>query len=82
MAMPIRDLAQESTDHGVHTVVLGPAIPREWAGGEVEGVRLRGGGLVDFQWDDEGVVKSAKLHGRTRPLRMVNGKGAVVGTHQ
>jgi alpha-L-fucosidase 2 len=38
------------------TVVLGPAIPTSWAGGKVKGLRIRGGGSVDFKWDDQGLV--------------------------
>jgi alpha-L-fucosidase 2 len=39
-------------------IVLGPAIPRAWGRGSVKGLRLRGGGIVDFEWDEEGVVRS------------------------
>jgi alpha-L-fucosidase 2 len=40
-------------------VVLGPAIPKAWGVGSVKGLRLRGGGKVDFGWDEEGTVKWA-----------------------
>lgn len=42
-------------------VVLGPAIPQQWAGGSVKGLRLRGDGEVDFSWDDNGVVRSVSV---------------------
>ena len=37
-------------------VVLGPAIPESWSLGEVKELRLRGGGSIDFHWDENGVV--------------------------
>ncbi|KAK4235693.1 Six-hairpin glycosidase-like protein [Achaetomium macrosporum] len=54
------------------TVVLGPAIPSRWGNGSVRGLRLRGGGSVDFEWDANGLVMSATLKGREKPLRVVN----------
>jgi alpha-L-fucosidase 2 len=57
-------------------LVLGPAIPREWDGGSVGGLRVRGGGSVEFGWDGEGVVKWAKCVGVKR--RVVNVEGRVL----
>ncbi|KAG9658653.1 glycoside hydrolase family 95 protein, partial [Aureobasidium melanogenum] len=54
-------------------VVLGPAIPREWAGGSVKGLRVRGGGSVEFGWDDGGVVQWAKCSGVRRKVVNVGG---------
>ncbi|KAH8658143.1 Six-hairpin glycosidase-like protein [Xylariales sp. PMI_506] len=65
------------------TVVLGPAIPSTWAGGKVRGLRLRGGGAVDFAWDDDGTVTTAKLSiPRNLPLTIVNKLGQVILTHE
>ncbi|GFF22350.1 probable alpha-fucosidase A [Aspergillus udagawae] len=63
MAMLVRDLDGAGD---VQAVLLGPAIPARWGGGSVTGLRLRGGGKVDFRWDDDGVVRScrADLSGR------------------
>lgn len=74
-AILVRDLPQVNGDHSVHTVLLGPAIPASWGGGSVRGLKLRGGGSVDFSWDGNGMVRSATVHGRDRPLRMVNMQG-------
>jgi alpha-L-fucosidase 2 len=38
-------------------------------------MRLRGGGVLDFTWDDQGMVNSAKLVDRETPLRLVNKDG-------
>ncbi|KAJ8069404.1 hypothetical protein OCU04_003058 [Sclerotinia nivalis] len=64
---------------GLRTVVLGPAIPGEWAGGKVQGMRVRGGGVLDFEWDVEGVVVSAvwRMKG-VEAVRIVNIKGEVL----
>ncbi|KAI4717936.1 glycoside hydrolase family 95 protein [Aureobasidium sp. EXF-10727] len=58
------------------TVVLGPAIPREWAGGSVRGLKVRGGGSVEFGWDGEGVVQWARCEGVER--KVVNLAGRVL----
>lgn len=43
------------------TVVLGPAIPAAWGNGSVKGLRIRGGGVVDFEWDESGLVTAKTL---------------------
>ncbi|KAF2756591.1 glycoside hydrolase family 95 protein-like protein [Pseudovirgaria hyperparasitica] len=78
LSMLMVDLPQRHGELGVRTVVLGPAIPVSWVGGSVKGLRLRGGGQVDFDWDNEGIVRSAVVTGREKPLRVVNKIGDVV----
>lgn len=48
---------------GKEEVVLGPAIPESWGGGSVRGLRVRGGGVVDFGWDGRGLVRWAEVVG-------------------
>lgn len=60
MSMLVRDLDRTSTATGTQDILLGPAIPSAWGGGSVEGIRLRGGGSVDFKWDNNGKVVSCK----------------------
>lgn len=62
----------------VRTVVLGPAIPREWGGGSVKGLRIRGGGSVDFSWDDDGLVQKASLKESQSRVRLVNKDGELL----
>ncbi|KAK0757339.1 LOW QUALITY PROTEIN: hypothetical protein N5P37_010060 [Trichoderma harzianum] len=81
LAMLYTDLPKKWGDNSVQKVILGPAVPKEWAGGSVKGGSLRGGGTVDFSWDDEGVVNRAVVHGRRLPLVVVNKNGKVLARH-
>ncbi|KAL4929709.1 glycoside hydrolase family 95 protein [Aspergillus undulatus] len=63
------------------TVVLGPAIPSAWGNGSVKGLRLRGGGRVDFGWDAAGVVDWVNIRSRgkgTQKVRLVNVEGGLL----
>ncbi|KAJ4377509.1 hypothetical protein N0V83_000334 [Neocucurbitaria cava] len=75
LSMLIVDLPAAFGDNSIRTVVLGPAIPEAWAGGTVRGLRLRGGGFVNFEWDDQGIVTSARIKERQTPLHLINKKG-------
>ena len=79
LSMLAVDLPKPFGDNSTKIVILGPAIPAAWAGGKVQGLRLRGGGSVDFDWDDRGLVTRAALHDRKSPLRLVNKEGNVLG---
>lgn len=60
----------------VKTVVLGPAIPKAWGGGSVAGLRVRGGVVVDFEWDGEGVVTNKNvISGSTAEIKFVDVRG-------
>ncbi|KAH8695779.1 Six-hairpin glycosidase-like protein, partial [Phaeosphaeriaceae sp. PMI808] len=78
LSMLVVDMPSAFGDDNMRTVVLGPAIPAAWAGGSVKGLRLRGGGVVDFNWDKDGLVTNASLSGRSKPLRLVNKIGSVL----
>ena len=78
LSMLIVDLPLLHNDDSVRTVILGPAIPVAWGGGSVTGLRLRGGGSVDFSWDMEGVVTEARVSVRSDPINLVNKDGLVL----
>lgn len=59
-------------------VVLGPAIPMSWGGGSVKGLRLRGGGIVDFGWNENGVVETVEMYGKLGGLKLVNKEGNIL----
>ncbi|KAG8628048.1 hypothetical protein KVT40_003921 [Elsinoe batatas] len=62
------------------TLVLGPAIPGAWGGGSVRGFRLRGGAVVDFGWDGEGVVDRVEVQREGwEGVRLVNVRGEALG---
>ncbi|KAJ4982580.1 glycoside hydrolase family 95 protein [Stagonosporopsis vannaccii] len=78
LSMLVVDLPNAFGDNSTRTVVLGPAIPAAWAGGRVEGLTLRGGGSVSFEWDDRGVVTKASIKNRSSSLRIANKEGTVL----
>ena len=78
LSMLVVDLPQAFGTKNVQTVVLGPAIPESWAGGNVKGLRLRGGGIVDFGWDDNGLVNHAEVRERVKPIVIVDKNGNII----
>ena len=75
LGMLVVDLPMAPGDDGTRTVVLGPAIPGAWGKGSVEGLRLRGGSVVDFAWDGEGLVTEARMVEKGEDVRVVNKYG-------
>jgi alpha-L-fucosidase 2 len=78
LSMLIVDLPNAFGDHSTRTVVLGPAIPAAWGvhgGGQVQGLTLRGGGSIDFAWNEQGIVTKAEVKNRETSLRVVNKDG-------
>lgn len=71
-------LALLVTDLPGHEVVLGPALPKTWGPGRVEGLRLRGGGEVGFGWDEMGKVREVKVVRGREGLVLVNIAGEVL----
>ncbi|KAF1347347.1 glycoside hydrolase family 95 protein-like protein [Lizonia empirigonia] len=78
LSMLVVDLPSAFGDDSTRTVVLGPAIPAAWVGGKVQGLTLRGGGSVDFEWDDNGTVTKAEVKNRNTSLRIVNKDGLLL----
>ncbi|PSN70163.1 hypothetical protein BS50DRAFT_674612 [Corynespora cassiicola Philippines] len=78
LSMLVVDIEEPGLGEGERTVVLGPAIPAEWAGGKVKGLRLRGGGSVDFGWNEEGIVDSVSVGQATRGVKFVDKTGKAI----
>ncbi|KAK4497529.1 hypothetical protein PRZ48_011980 [Zasmidium cellare] len=76
--LPLSNEQMRRRGREARTVVLGPAIPAAWGNGNVRGLRLRGGGIVDFSWDGDGMVTKAKLGGSQQAVRVVNKEGKVL----
>ena len=83
LAMLVKDIdyVDGQWDVVVRNVVLGPAIPKEWGNGSVKGLRLRGGMMIDFKWDDEGIVNEMivkKVGGKGMRWNFTNVKGVML----
>lgn len=79
-----RSAAQVAAADSKQVVILGPAIPTQWSPGSVTGLRIRGGGEVDFSWDASGTVTSAKLSGRSSKIAvdLVDKTGKVLASQR
>jgi alpha-L-fucosidase 2 len=75
-----RSAAQTAERGSTQVIILGPAIPSQWGSGSVSGLRIRGGGAVDFSWDQNGTVTRAQLSGRdtSTPVNIVNKNGELL----
>ncbi|KAI7502397.1 glycoside hydrolase family 95 protein [Hortaea werneckii] len=82
LSMLVVDMPMLDYKDSTRTVVLGPAIPSDWANGSVKGLKLRGGGSVDFSWDAHGVVTKATLDCGPNKLKVMNKNGDVLGSSQ
>lgn len=83
LAMLSRDLDQPVEKFaGGREVLLGAAVPESWLPVRVEGLRVRGGGVVDFTVGRGGAVSAVKVikggYG-SGEVRFVDRKGRVVG---
>lgn len=80
LSMLVVDLPlPEARSAETRTVVLGPAIPSVWGGGSVTGLRVRGGALIDFEWDENGLVTSKTVvSAEAESIRFINVQGTVL----
>lgn len=83
LSMLVTDMPLSHDSTKERSVLLGPAIPKQWSPGKVEGLRLRGGGIIDFQWDEEGLATGVEVvsKGKTgKKISVVNMEGDVLAT--
>ena len=61
------------------TIVLAGSVPDSWAPGSIQGLRIRGGGAVDFSWGKDGSVDGLKVEG-VDGVQFVDRYGKVIGS--
>jgi alpha-L-fucosidase 2 len=79
LSMLIVDLPAAYRDTGKRGVILGPAIPKRWGPGNVKGLRVRGGTIMDMSWNGNGAIESVKITKRGEAVRFFSKKGVVIG---
>jgi alpha-L-fucosidase 2 len=75
LEMFLRDRDWKFGAQGERTVVLAPAVPESWYGAEVKGIRIRGGGQVNFRVDAKGKIQGFQQKGVAKGVRFVDGAG-------
>ncbi|KAH8811188.1 glycoside hydrolase family 95 protein [Xylogone sp. PMI_703] len=78
LAMLVTDLPIPAASDDTYSIILGPAIPAAWAGGSVKGLRLRGGGSINFSWNNDGLVTKATLNDRSAAINVFNKDGKLL----
>jgi alpha-L-fucosidase 2 len=78
LSILVVDMPLAFGDDAIRTVILGSAIPVAWSGGKIKGLRLRGGGSVDFELDEQDVATHAQLYGRSTPVCHVDRNGKLL----
>jgi alpha-L-fucosidase 2 len=79
LSMLIVDLPAAYRDEGKRGVILGPAIPKRWGPGSVNGLRVRGGTVLDMTWNDRGVVDRVTVTKRGEAVRFFTKGGLKIG---
>ncbi|QDS69007.1 hypothetical protein FKW77_009491 [Venturia effusa] len=79
LAMLVVDLPKAYGDQGKRSVVLGPAIPKRWGPGSVQGLRIRGRTVLSMEWDGNGNVVNVTVTRRGEAVRFFSRRGKLIG---
>ncbi|TID22972.1 glycoside hydrolase family 95 protein [Venturia nashicola] len=79
LAMLVVDLPAAYRDKGKRSVVLGPAIPKRWGPGSVQGLRIRGGSVLAMAWDENGSILNVTVTKRGEGCKFFSRKGMLIG---
>jgi alpha-L-fucosidase 2 len=79
LSMLVYDVPSQQERQGKRTVVLGPAIPARWGPGAVKGLRIRGGTVVDMEWNSRGVVSKLSVQTRGEPVAFYSKENKLIG---
>jgi alpha-L-fucosidase 2 len=80
LSMLVYDVPQAFGSARKRTVVLGPAIPGRWGPGKVNGLRIRGGTVIDMEWNNKGVVSRVAVQKRGEPVSFYSRENKLIGS--
>lgn len=80
LAMLVYDVPPKLDGTGTRAVILGPAIPSRWGPGKVKGLRIRGGTVIDMEWNNRGIVSRVAVQKQGESCSFYSKENKLIGS--